>query len=619
MKIFSKYAYMGAIALVGAVGFTACSSDDDLTAPQNPTFDGESVKTQFAINIPYAGGKDTRLGQNIVQGQTPNPTFRGMNNIRLVPFKSTIEGTTTTDIKPIALGAIGNGDLQTNGSYKVYNDVDIPVGVNHFLFYGEAAEADGFTGSLINGALIPSYEVSGWPLGQVVDNITFSLKPILGTGSVESSQETLAQMLTDIAGVSGTVGTKWSASTGELKTYYDNFITLKAGSANSIKAALQELYNSVKSENVDDVDGLKEAIATAITTTYFKAEGPTDGKYTLKWNESIGDEIKTFPNNLGLPDGSQQLKFESDEFSYAIPATTVQGGNILQQTAYGKYVYPASLFYTVNTPIKVADKTLTSDGVYNGSPANWDAVLGFYDSSLGSGTEVTASTQSIALENPIQYAVASLNLFVRFADTYIYDNGDKWPIGAPIGQIAVPIPNAGFPLTGVLVGGQNPVKWNFTTTTSTDDNDAWTIYDASMGTAAVKKASAYETTPTAYTLALETKGVSEGALQGETVRIALEMINNSGSDFVGVDGIVPAGGKFYLVGELVSSTTEGTDDDGNALKVFEQDHKTIAKVTINSLKSAYNCIPDLRAPRLELGLSVDLTWKQGLEYEITIN
>lgn len=618
MRIFNKYAYMGAIALVGAVGFTACSSEDDLTAQQNPTFDGESVKTQFAINIPYGGGNGTRLSEAVVQGQD-QPVFRGMTNIRLVPFTSEIVDdptATQTSIQPIALGAIGNGDLQTNGSYKVYNDVDIPVGVNHFLFYGEAAEAEGSTGSLINGALIPSYEVSGWPLGQGVDNITFSLKPILGTGSVESSQKTLAQMLTDIAGVSGTTGTKWSASTGELKTYYDNFITLKAGSANSIKAALQELYNSVMSRNVTDVDDLKAKIATAITTTYFDATEQADDTYTLNWKSTIGDEIKTFPNNLGLPDGSQQLKFESGEFSYAIPATTVQGGNILQQTAYGKYVYPASLFYTVNTDIKVADKTMTNAGVYQGTFSNWNDILGLDDFADGN---VTNTTQSIALKNPIQYAVASLNLFVRFADTYIYDNGGNWPSGAPIGQIAVPIPNAGFPLTGVLVGGQKPVKWNFTTTTSTDDNDAWTIYDASMGTAVVKKASAYEKTPTAYTLALETKGVSEGAPQGETVRIALEMTNNSGSDFVGVDGIVPAGGKFYLVGELISSTTEGTDDDGNALKVFEQDHKTIAKVTINSLKSAYNCIPDLRAPRLELGLSVDLTWKQGLEYEITID
>ena len=615
-KFYAKnFAYGAAALLVGAVGLTGCSSDDELTNV-NPTYDGESVKTQFAINIPYAGGNGTRVSQAIVQGQNP-PTFRGMTNIRLVPFalgSGAIEGTTTTSIQPIALGAIGNNDLQTNGNYKVYNDVDIPVGVNNFLFYGEATDQTDDTSDKTNGALIPSYEVGGWPLDQTVDKITFSLKPILGTGSVESSQKTLAQMLTDIAGVSSTGGTKWSeVDNGDLKTYYTNFTSLKAGSANSIKAALQELYNSVKSKDVTDVDGLKDAIAKEITTTYFDETQQSDGTYTLEWKSSIDPAVKTFPNNLGLPDGSQQLTFSAPDFSYVNPAT-VQNGNILQQTAYDKYVYPASLFYTVNTDIKVADKAMTEGGVYQGTFGDWNDILGLQGFADG---KVTNTTQSIALVNPIQYAVASLNLFVRFADTYIYDNGDKWPIGAPIGQIAVPIPNAGFPLTGVLVGGQKPVKWDFTTT-DTQDNAAWTIYDASMGSAVVKKASDYVSDPTAYTLTLETKGVSNGAGEGEKVRIALEMTNDSGADFVGADGIVPAGGKFYLVGELVSSTTVGTDGDGSSLKVFEQDHKTVARITINSLKSAYNCIPDLRSPKLELGLSVDLTWQQGLVSDVTI-
>ena len=602
--------YLFAAALVaGTMGMTSCSNEE--MTPNNPTFDGESVKTQFAINIP-AAGKNTRLAQDIVQGQNP-ATFRGMTNIRLVPFTdATISGTTTTSIKPIALGAIGKNDLQTNGSYKVYNDVDIPVGVNSFLFYGEAAEAA--TGSLTNGSIIPSYEVSGWPLNQQVDQIQFNLEPIIGEKTVTTSQTTLAQMLTDIAGVSGTTGsnTAWSAATGDLKNLYDNFITLKAGSANSIKAALQELYNSVMDDKVDDVDGLKNAIATKITETYFEAVGPTDGKYTLSWKSSVADDIKIFPNNLGLPDGSQQLKFETNTFSYVAPSTDATGGNILQQTAYNKYVYPASLFYTVNTDIKVSNNTMATDGVYNGSSADWNAVLGL--SGFGDGP-VTDATQSIALVSPIQYAVASLNLYVRFADDYIYDNGDNWPsTDKPVGKIAVPITGDGFPLNGILIGGQKPVKWDFTTT-DTEDNAAWTIYDASTGTAAVKKSDAYLDDPTAYTLALETKGVSSGAAQGETVHFALEMTNASGSDFIGKDGIVPAGGKFYLVGNLVSDTEAG---EGKALKVFEKDHKTIAKVTITSLKSAYNCIPDLRSPKLELGLSVDLVWEEGLVQDVVI-
>ncbi len=604
--LFSKALLSAATLMVGTLVFTACSNDE-FDGNTNPTYDGESVKTQFAINIP-AAGKSTRLGQDIVQGQV-KPEFRGMTNIRLVPFTvATIEESTTSSINPIALASIGNTDLKENGNYKVYNDVDIPVGVQSFLFYGEASEGAG-TGSLVNGEIIPSYEVSGWPLNSTLAGIQFDLKPIIGTGSVTESQNELAQMLTGIASVTGAnSGTAWSASSGELKTYYDNFVSLKAGSANSIKAALQELYNSVMDGKVADDDNLKEKIAGKITETYFDAMGPTDGKYTLNWKDGIAENIKTFPNNLGLPDGSQQLAFTDGEFTYPAPSTSVVDGNILQQTAYNKYVYPASLFYTVNTGIKVSNSTMATGGVYDGTYSDWNGILGLTGFTDGS---VTESTQSIALVKPIQYAVASLNLIVRFADTYIYDNGDKWPVGAPIGQIAVPVPDAGFPLNGILIGGQKPVQWDFTTK-DVSDNDAWTIYDASMNDAAVKKASAYPSEPTAYTLALETKGVTSGAASGETVRFALEMTNNSGADFIGVDGIVPAGGKFYLVGNLVSETT------GDALKVFEQDHKTVAKVTINSLKSAYNCIPDLRSPKLELGLSVDLEWQKGLEDEVTI-
>ena len=611
--LFSKSVLMGAALVAGTAMFTACSSDEVVQENVNPTYNGESVKTQFAINIP-AAGKNTRLTENIVQGQNP-VQFRGMTNIRLVPFTdATISETTTTSIKPIALGAIGSTELQTKGSYKVYNDVDIPVGVNRFLFYGEATEAQGSTGSLINGSIIPSYEVSGWPLNQQVDQIQFNLEPIIGEKTVTTSQKALAQMLTDIAGVSGTTGTNtaWSAVTeensAELHALYASFITLKAGSANSIKAALQELYNSVKDDKVDDFEGLKEAIATKITETYFEAT-PKDGKYTLSWKSPAADDIKTFPNNLGLPDGSQQLTFATNEFSYVTPSTGVENGNILQQTAYNKYVYPASLFYTVNTPIRVSDETKASNGSYPGT--DWDNIL---QTNYGAdnGT-VSSTTQSIALVSPIQYAVASLNLFVRFANDYIYDNGDNWPSSQDaVGKIAVPITGEGFPLNGILIGGQKPVKWDFTTT-ETVDNAAWTIYDASTGSAAVKKSDAYLDDPTAYTLALETKGVTSGAAQGETVRFALEMTNASGSDFIGKDGIVPAGGKFYLVGNLVSETQAG-----GALKVFEQDHKTIAKVTITSLKSAYNCIPDLRSPKLELGLSVDLVWEKGLEQEVVI-
>ena len=52
MKRINNYVLNGAIALLSTAGLVACSSSDDVTdAPVNPTYDGKSVKTQFAINI----------------------------------------------------------------------------------------------------------------------------------------------------------------------------------------------------------------------------------------------------------------------------------------------------------------------------------------------------------------------------------------------------------------------------------------------------------------------------------------------------------------------------------------------------------------------------------------
>lgn len=617
---FNNLAYMSAIALIGAVGFTACSSDDDLSNP-NPTFDGETVKTQFAISIPSAN-PGTRLGEDIVQGQE-TLDFRGMQNIRLIPFIAdgnplSIDGTDNIAQDLIPLGTISDDGLQTNGSYRVYNDVQVPLNVNYFLFYGEALETT--VGSLVNGSLRPSFEVSGWPTGQTLSNVTFDLESILGTQTVSAAQTALAAMLTDIASATGTSGsnTAWSAATADsdLKKYYDNFVSLKAGSANSIKAALADLYGAMKSDRVGDIDDLKAAIINKIEA-YFSAEETSTGSgiYTLKYKAgtSVSDYAE-FPSNFGLPDGSMQLNNTAGTFAYTSPTTSTTGDNVLQQTAYADYVYPASLYYTVQTPIKTQNSILTNNGTYTGTHTSWNDVLTLY---TDNGTSVSSTTQSIALVNPVNYAVASFNLYVRFADEAIHDNGAKWPTEEkPIGEIAVNIPDDGFPLTGILIGDQKQVGWDFKTITTAGSK---TIYDASTGDATVKKSQSTPSSPTAYTLALETEEGTAAAEGVKTVRFALEMENTSGASFVGVDGIVPAGGKFYLVGSLETETTNNKKGDEPVLKVFEQDHKTVARVTINSLKSAYNCIPDLRSPKLELGLSVNLEWQQGLEQDVVID
>ena len=113
----------------------------------------------------------------------------------------------------------------------------------------------------------------------------------------------------------------------------------------------------------------------------------------------------------------------------------------------------------------------------------------------------------------------------------------------------------------------------------------------------------------AQSLALPTKA-------GDNVNFALELTNNTDKAFTGIDGIVPAGAKFYLVGKLVPQEDKEDKADN---KVFAQAYNTKANVTISSLAHAYNCIPDLKNPKLELGLSVNLEWTEGLVQDITIN
>ena len=89
MNKLNHYVLNGAIALLSTAGLVACSSSDEVAdAPVNPTYDGKSVKTQFAINIatPVTGNPSTRMsGENTQNGSSRTNSFLGMNNIKLIP------------------------------------------------------------------------------------------------------------------------------------------------------------------------------------------------------------------------------------------------------------------------------------------------------------------------------------------------------------------------------------------------------------------------------------------------------------------------------------------------------------------------------------------------------
>lgn len=534
------------VLLLASAGLASCSSDDTFSGSKGQS--GEPVKTQFAISVPV--GKSGRLSQDIVQGQSP-AQFRGMDNIQLIPF-TTAPAAGGTGQTPIALGSILDNELEAGTNAKVYYEVRINPGVSHFLFYGEAYSAN--DDAKTNGALKPN-------IVQAVNDIKFELQPIATNAESNSETTTLAAALNSIEDATdGT--TAWAASTSELKTFYDAFIRLKAGSAASIKQALDSLEAGITATEATTESDLKTAILNAI-----------DAAQT-----SIED--CTYPRNVGLPDGAAQLKFEGGSFSYINSANV---GN-LSYTSMANFVYPASLYYMANTDIKTADTRLSDR--YS---TNWETCLGLY-SGVG---KVTATTQSVALVQPVKYAVGRFDVAAKFSASSINDN---------VGESIAVTAEDGITLDGILIGGQKNADWQFAPLASSEE---YTIYDASvtstkLGTADIARKIM------AQSLALSTTA-------GTNVNFALELTNNTGNAFTGVDGIVPDGAKFYLVGLLVPQA----DKAGN--QVFAKAYNTKANVTISSLAHAYNCIPDLKNPELELGLSVNLEWTEGLVQDITID
>lgn len=583
MRNSKHFALGAATLLLSTAGFTACSSEDTFTGG---SFSGESVKTQFAINVPAVGKSDARMGEDIVQGQS-DVVFRGMSNIRLVPFELGSDPSSVTEpltgseslyYNAIELGAIGSSDLTSTAKYKVYNDVELPIGVNAFLFYGEATDKSGDASDKTNGALVPSYSTQGLEAGKTLADVHFDLKGILVGDDYQTTQTGLLAILDGIAKTEG-----WKDATGTLKPYYDSFIGMKAGSANNILLAVQDLYNAVKGNVLADENGLKAKIATKIEE-YFTPSG-SSVPYTLTYKTT---SLAQYPAGIGLPDGAVQVAWNTDHFEYT-SNVDYNGGTSMNVSGLDKYVYPASLYYWDNTSLKTSNSQQSNNYGAN----DWSTII----NTLYSEWAVTASTQSVALAKAINYAVGRLDVYAAFAAGEIYDAN-------PSGQQPVRIPDDGFTLTGVLIGGQKNVGWNFTPLES--DGTEKTIYDAAVdagaaGTEGVTRTSGLKN----RTLVLETAGKG-----GEKVNFALEFTNNSSQAFYGKDGLVPVGGKFYLVGQL--------NADVSHAKVFEKDHYTKATVTINSLKNAYNCIPDLRSPKLELGLSVDLKWEEGLSQDVTI-
>lgn len=625
MNRMNNFLLMGSVALSGIVAFSACSSENDMGAEVNPTFDGKTVKTQFALNVPY-GNTGTRMSADAAQ---QNSNFRGISNMKLLPFaEEPAVGKTSTSL--INLGVNTNAfesdgsDYANQGRY-IYRDVEIPIGTKHFVFYGKATGTETTTtdpDKLFEKGYL-SNNLSGTTGTTVsLDNTNFALQKINetldlngATSGTDKSYRKVLKALQDVTGTKVTDGAttiEWNNITtsatdmklNHAEKLWDAFKTLKAGSANSVRITLENLKTSA---------GVA-ALAEGETPT---ANG--DGLLkTLVKNIDVAlttllGTDNTFPADFNLPDGAIAVTYDntSGNWKYNTPVD-MNGASI----NYANITYPASLDYFVNSPAKARNDASTglTDGIWPEKEKWTKDETGIW---TGWGDEVKNTTRTIALEKAIQYGVANLELTINAKTNKLLDNAKA--NGGQVADQNVDVTGDKLVMTGVLIGGQpTKVEWNYEPKTGTTFD--LTIYDKKMnGATTSAEGINVPVKPTAsthnYTLVLD----NNNNTSAKSIYVAVELVNKTGIDFYGADGMIPAGGKFYLIGKLdpTDAATIG-DNPKNVDRVFLKDYTTKANLTIKDLKNAYNVIPDLRSTAISVGLAVNLEWQNGITFNVEI-
>lgn len=613
MKKFRFFSFASAMLLASAAGMVSCSSDSiEPTGGSGAT--GQVVKTQFALNIPYGGNSSTNQAKKVTR-MTDEMTqqsgnFRGISDIVLLTFSDDPEtaGTINAD-KPISIGTDGNA-YSKDPYRRLYRDIEIPVGTNHMLFYGRASRTteNNFQAGKITDKGDKKTE-------KTLAKISHELTAINSTANFATDEDAKAiiKALNDIAqvkvtdddnveyswatiGNATTLPTWLTAHEKEfLKTRYDEFIKLKAGSKTSVVAFI----NNLKAALVGEISG----------TTI-----PDDKKLTKAiYNQcvtalaSIGSI--DFPGKFNLPDGAASLSWIAGEskFAYNAPENvTIGSGNYIN---YQNICYPAELSYFVNTTTMVSDKDMSNLSEFpayndwtNPTGANWTG-KNFEESAVAN------TTKTVGLKDPVQYSVAVLKSTVRCDAATLEDNAKQ--MGGSDTDQKISVPTYGFKVTGILIGGQPAsVDWQYEPTSS--ETFANTIYDKEMNGSMYAKHEASASNAN-YTLVFDNKKSDAQS----PVYVTLELENNSDKNFYGKDGIILKGAKFYLVGQLNPNKT-GLTNPNSVNRVFVQDYVTTANFKIKDLKSAYNCIPDLRTSGINVGLAVDLDWKSGITFDVDI-
>ncbi|MBQ4276485.1 MAG: hypothetical protein II750_00085 [Bacteroidaceae bacterium] len=612
MKYTTKIYTATLSALMLCAGTTSCSLLDEEI--DEVAAHDENVNVNFAFSLNNTSTPSTRLTADMVQ--STDGAFRGLSEIYAYPFSVRNRKIQSGDLPKLSevntLGALVDASAN-NSRYYFYENQWFMTGVSSFLVYARGSRNTSLGSSPTAAQIIADRSTYGYldhadfVSEMNPDDIWFAPMQIRNVDTAPTEANNLAQYLTNIANAWVTIETapgvttayRWSTETQpHLRAYYLNFISLTntystrlmAGSSVNVERLVSELHKLIRT--------LKE------TTTFTPADNWNPTVHTTLCQEILaqiestayatvsGDDVTlisayhNYPGSYGLPDGAAALKWNVSDSKFEPQTITTSIANI---NTMSRFAYPAELFYYANSLIKTSNIDDRKDYYPNTTSESWETMLTHYENNNAS---VTGNTKALAIIDPLQYAVAHLEAKLKKTATSLKDanNAD------------VAVEDGKFPLTALIIGGQRKVKFDFTQADPSSDTDVRFVYDHSFNTPAIALSSTTETSASVHSLLLQ-------SADDETVPIVAEFQNNTTTTFCGVDGVVYPGTHFYLVGKIDPSTGAGTDDAAKN-RVFTQDYTTSVTITVSSLAKAYNVLPNLLSPRLEIGIEL-MPWKQS--------
>ena len=525
----------------------------------------------------------TKMSSSITQSS--GTSFRGIEEIYVIPFykvselspvtaNDTRQGNQNVSISGSSIAPVSLGQEEEKHLARLFERAFVPLATNRVLVYGEAKKS--YTdASKVNKHKNGSLLADGLNSPQKAGDIRFQLEPILETRS--NGEETVNE---------------YSEASALADDILDKLNDVMEQLLLSEASAIKSIYDMISVYSEDKILACSYMVFNWISTQIFSALSDNSlynastiddiirvNGYASTFKDAIDGAGNDFPTRYGIPEGSMGFWWNGNKF-----VRLINGVNIaLVDPEY--YCYPPSLWYYTNSPVQTSEDEIGKNQFETSS--TWNKILNDY---YTDGPVVNSNSKSVAVKDNLQYGVGMLELSFLTPGT-----------AAEVAR--------GCPLTGIIIGDQKNAGFDFAPYAHTDENPnpSRYIYDnvfdneLTIGT----------TGKTVQTLVMQTLNTQT------TVHFALEFKNTSGFLIPCEQGAILPNCKFYLAGELVlaNATQPGTEVLST---IFTQDHKTAVNVKVESLKKAYNTVPDLHDPQLEIGIEAEMKWVPFTPQSITI-